>query len=109
MARQIDEIMKTVVSIEDKSKDSTTNWLQESLKKSAAANRRKGYNRFLCCFINSEVKEEVEVPESEDKTENEPSSKFRCYQKAKQKVVNSKVQDAIKCVSDLIYEIILDS
>ena len=109
MARRIDEVMGSVVSFEKKSQDGK-NWLQESLKSSTAANRRKGYNKFLCCFINNGVKEEDQemAAEGDGETEGEPKQ-FQCYPKAKQKVVNSKVQDALKCVSDLIYEIILDS
>ena len=102
MARRIDEIMESVVSIEDTSHDGT-NWLQESLKTSA--NPRKGYNKFFCCFIT--VQEELS--ESDKSTTTTKAKQFQCYPKAKQKVVNSKVQDALKCVSDLIYEIILDN
>ena len=57
-----------------------------------------GVNRFLCCFIDDE-----------DNAADAMEKSLQCYPKAKQKVVNSKVQDALQCISDLIYEVALDN
>ena len=78
-----------------------------------------GYSKFLCCFVDSNSSDSGNGVSSQltggsedvsNKREREgQSSSFQCYPKTKQEVVNSKVQDALQCVSDLIYEIILDS
>lgn len=135
LARRIDEIMGSVVNLQEKLSagdqeedegdegkvkgGGTIEWLMSSLKSSSVKRKSDGYSKFLCCFVDSNSSDSGHgvssqlTGGSEDVSNSREregqSSSFQCYPKTNQKVVNSRVQDALQCVSDLIYEIILDS
>ena len=101
-ARLIDKVMNEVFPVEESSKEALEKKpLLEALEENAEKSKERtlsGYTRFLCCFVNPEARSE----------KGANNTRFQCYPKAKQKLVNSSVQEALKCVSELIYEIVLD-
>ena len=86
--KRIDEVMRSVYVA-----TSGGNWMKDLQDTIKSSNNFVGVSKFLCCFID-----ENSVDSSLEKT-------LQCYPKSRRRNVNIKVQSALQCVSELMYEV----